>query len=102
METGNKIQYFSRTWKEKEAIILQWHQSGLSRKEFCDQQRISYNSLVSWCKTIKDKQVVKGFSEVKIPVVETSPLFAQLHLAKGMRIDFFHFVQAEYIQLLLK
>jgi transposase-like protein len=102
METGNKVQNFSRTWKEKETIIGQWQQSGLSRKEFCDQHGISYNSLVSWCKTIKDKQAGKGFTEVKIPVVEPSGLFAQLHLPKGMRIDFFHFVPAEYFQAILK
>ena len=50
---------------------------------------------MSWCKTIKDEQVAKGFTEVKIPVVETSGLFAQLDLAKAIRIDFFHFVPAE-------
>ena len=102
METGNNVHNISRTWQEKETIILQWQQSGLSRKEFCDQHQISYNSLVSWCKAIKDKKTAKGFTEVKIPAVATSGLFAQLHLSKGIRIDIFHFVPAEYFQALLK
>ncbi len=102
METLNNVQNFSRTWQEKESIILQWQQSGLSRKEFCEQQQISYNSLVSWCKILKDKKAAPGFTEVKIPGVTSSGLFAQLHFAKGIRIDFFHFVPAEYVQSLLK
>ena len=102
METLNNVQNNSRTWQEKEALILQWEQSGLSRKEFCEQQQISYNSLVSWCKTIKDKKAAPAFTEVKIPAVGTPGLFAQLHLAKGIRIDFFHFLPADYFQSLLK
>ena len=102
METLNNVQNISRTWQEKEAIILQWQQSGLSRKEFCDQQQISYNSLVSWCKILKDKKTTSGFTEIKPLPAATSGLFAQLHLPKGIRIDFFHFVPAEYVQSLLK
>lgn len=102
METLNNVQNISRTWQEKETIILQWQQSGLSRKEFCDQQRISYNSLVSWCKILKDKKATPGFTEVKIPATASSGLFVQLHLPKGIRVDIFHFVPAEYVQALLK
>ncbi|MBK6396676.1 MAG: hypothetical protein KA450_03960 [Bacteroidia bacterium] len=102
METLNNVQNISRTWQEKETIILQWQQSGLSRKEFCEQQQISYNSLVSWCKILKDKKTAPGFTELKIPAVASSGLFAQMHLPKGIRIDIFQFVPAEYVQALLK
>ena len=102
METGNNVQNITRTWKEKETIIEQWQQSGLSRKEFCDRHGISYNSLVSWCKILKDKKTAPGFAEIKPLPAATSGLFAQLHLAKGIRIDFFHFVPADYVQSLLK
>lgn len=102
MESVNNIQNISRTWQEKETIILQWQQSGLSRKEFCEQQQISYNSLVSWCKILKDKKIAPGFTEIKPLPNTVSGLFAQLHLSKGIRIDFFHFVPAEYVQTLLK
>ena len=102
METGNNVQNMSRTWQEKESIILQWQQSGLSRKEFCEQQQISYNSLVSWCKILKDKKTSPGFTEIKPVSTTASGLFAQLYLSKGVRIDLFHFVPAEYVQTLLK
>ena len=50
METENNVQKSWRTREEKEELILQWQQSGKSRKEFCEENGISYNSLVSWCK----------------------------------------------------
>lgn len=102
METQNNVQKSWRTRQEKEELIVQWQQSGMSRKEFCHEKGITYNSLVSWCKQFKDKKTAPGFTEVKIPVVPASGLFAQLHLAKGIRVDIFHFVPVEYIQSLIK
>ena len=100
METENNVQKGWRTHEQKEEIILQWEQSGKSRKEFCEETGIGYNSLVSWCKQLKDKKVSPGFTEVKVQT--HSGLFAQLHIPGGMRIDFFHSVPAEYFQSLLK
>lgn len=102
MEIQNNVQKSWRTRQEKEELIFEWQQSGKSRKEFCQEKGITYNSLVSWCKQFKDKKIVPGFTEVKIPAAATSDLFAQVHLNKGIRIDFFHFVPADYFQSLLK
>ncbi len=102
METQNNVQKNWRTRQEKEELVLQWQQSGMCRKEFCLQNGITYNSLVSWCKQFKDKKTATAFTEVKIPAVATSGLFVQVHLSKGARIDFFHFVPSDYIQALIK
>lgn len=102
METQNNVQKSWRTRQEKEELIVQWQQSGMTRKEFCQEKGITYNSLVSWCKQFKDKKTVPGFTEVKIPAAATSGLFAQVHLSKGIRIDFFHSVPADYFQALIK
>ncbi len=100
MENQNNVQKGWRTREQKEEIILQWQQSGKSRKEFCEETQISYNSLVGWCKQFKDQKVAVGFSEVKIK--ETSGLYAQVHLPSGIRIDFFHSVPVEYLQSLIR
>ena len=64
METQDNIYKGWRTPQEKEEIILQWQQSGKSRKEFCQEHHLKYNSLVSWCKQLKSKKSsATGFSE---------------------------------------
>lgn len=100
METENNVQKGWRTRQQKEEIINQWQQSGKSRKEFCEENQISYNSLAGWCKQFKDQKISSGFSEVKIR--EASGLYAQVHLPSGIRIDFFQIVPVEYFQFLIR
>ena len=100
METENNVQKGWRTREQKEEIILQWQQSGKSRMAFCKEYGITYNSLVGWCKQLKDKKASSGFSEVKVKT--HSGLFAQVNLPGGVRIDFFHSVPVEYFQSLIR
>ena len=99
METQDNVQKGWRTREQKEEIILQWQQSGKSRKEFCQEKGITYNSLVGWCKQFKDKKASSGFAEVKVKA--DTGLFAQVHFPRGIRIDFFQSVPVEYFQSLL-
>ena len=41
METENNVQKGRRTREQKEEIILQWQQSGKSRKDFCQEKGIT-------------------------------------------------------------
>ena len=100
METKNNVQKGWRTREQKEEIILQWQQSGKSRKEFCQEQGITYNSLVGWCKQFRDRKASPGFTEVKVKT--DSGLFAQVQLPGGIIIDFFQSVPANYFQSFLK
>lgn len=77
METETNVQKSWRTREQKEELILQWQQSGKSRKQFCQENGITYNSLVGWCKQFKDKKSSPGFAEVKVN--DYSGLFAQVH-----------------------
>ncbi|MBA3706542.1 MAG: transposase [Bacteroidetes bacterium] len=101
MESGSNVEKKWRTRQEKDALIKQWIESGKSRKVFCAEHGLSYNSFVSWHKEQKDKaKVVSGFSEVIIP--STNELFAQLHLPGGIQIDFFQPMTGEFIRSLIK
>jgi len=90
-----------RTREQKEELILLWQQSGKSRKVFCQEQGITYNSLVGWCKQFKDQKASAGFAEVKINEKLTG-LFAQVNLPGGIKIDFYQSVPVEYLQSLLR
>ena len=100
METSNNVQKGWRTREQKQEIILQWQQSGKSRKDFCQENGIGYNSLVGWCKQFKDQNISSVFSEVKLN--QATSLFAQVQLPCGIRIDFYQPFSADFIQSLLK
>jgi hypothetical protein len=100
METQNNVQKGWRTREQKEELILQWQQSGKSRKEFCQEHGITYNSLVGWCKQFKDRKTSSGFTEVKLN--STSALFAQVHLPGGIKIDFYQAIPADFIRSFIK
>ena len=100
METKDNIQKGWRTREQKQEIIQQWQQSGKTRKEFCMEQGISYNSLVSWCKELRDKKSSNGFTEVKLN--QTTSLFAQVLLPGGIKIDFYQSIPAELIRSFIK
>ena len=100
METEYNVQKGWRTREQKEELIQQWQQSGKSRKDFCQEHGISYNSLVGWCKQFKDQKANTGFAEVKIE--KDSSFFAQVHLPGGIKIDFYQSIPADYFQSLIR
>lgn len=100
MENKDNVQNIWRTREQKQELILQWQLSGKSRKEFCQEQGISYNGLVGWCKQLKDQKAKSGFAEVKIE--KDSSLFAQVHLPYGIKIDFYRAMPADYFQSLIR
>lgn len=101
METPINVQKKGwRSRQEREELVLQWQQSGKSRKEFCESTGIGYNSLVNWCKQIKDKNATTGFTEVKLN--HEPSLFAQVHLPGGIKIDFYQAIPADFIRSFLK
>jgi transposase-like protein len=99
MENQNNVQKNWRTPEQKKEIITKWQQSGKSRQEFCAENGIKYNSLVSWCKQFRDAKQTDAFSEVKINL--PTGLFAQLHLPGGMTIDFYQPLSGEFIRSLV-
>ena len=51
---------------EKDELIALWKQSGKSRKLFCNDQGLNYNSFVSWHKEQKAKvKTETGFSQTQ-------------------------------------
>lgn len=101
METPNNVQKGWRSREQKEELILLWQQSGKSRKVFCQEQGITYNSLVGWCKQFKDQKQSAGFTEIKLKENSTG-LFAQVNLPGGIKIELFQSVPAEYLQSLVR
>lgn len=101
METINKVQNNRYSREEKQELIQQWQQSGMTRKKFCDERSFNYYTFGTWVDQLKVKKPASsGFTELKVPPV--SGLFAQLHLSDGIKIDFYQPVPVEYFQSLLR
>jgi hypothetical protein len=101
MENQNNVQKSWLTREQKAELILQWQQSGMTRKKFCEERSFNYYTFGTWVDQLKEKKPASpGFTEVKVQ--STPSLFAQLHLSGGIKIDFYQSIPVEYFQSLLK
>ena len=97
----HKVKKKWRPRQEKDELIALWKQSGKSRKLYCNDQGLNYNSFVSWHQQHKAKgKTETGFSEVIVQGGEK--MFAQLNLSGELQIDLYQPLSAEFIRALLK
>ena len=99
MSKSNQQQFF--------AHIMQWQQSGLSKKAWCEQNNVVYSAFHYWYKLYRNRQSEtdkkNGDNFVQL-VVHDRPAGApwcELVLDSGRRLIFHHPVAAEFIKNLL-
>ena len=99
----SKNQGSARSKEEILQIIREWQQSGLSKKVFCEQKQINYQTFIGWGVQHRNgnKPAGRGFVQVEIPK-HASGVFAELHLERGKKIILHHPVTAEVLVTLLK
>ncbi len=87
--------------EEKQQIIEQWKQSGLSRQAYCRQNNLSYYSLIFWTKKKRNrnKPVSNEFIPFKIKSGSEN-IFAQIETG-GKRIQLYQSVTANFLKQLL-
>ncbi len=73
------------TSNQMQGIYQQWQQSGLSRKAFCKQHNITYQTFNYWYKRITSK-TDSGFSEINLPASTVVSL--EVIFPSGARITF--------------
>ncbi len=87
--------------EEKQQIIDQWKQSGLSRQAFSRQNNLSYYSLIFWTKKKRNrnKPVSNEFIPLKIKSGSEN-IFAQIETG-SRRIQLYQPVTATFLKQLL-
>lgn len=60
-----------RTQEQMQQVILQWQQSGQSKKAFCREQNITSQTFHYWYKRVCSKPV-SSFSEVHVEPIRSS------------------------------
>lgn len=68
----------ARTKEEKEAIYQEWQSSGLSKKEFCIQKSLNYQTFIWWFAS-KKRKAENQSKGIFVPVV-VEPSSQSLHI----------------------
>lgn len=87
-------------------MIASWKQSGLSQKDYCEQNQIRYHVFHYWYKRYRDKG--SGSSEasfipliVKAPLSDTSCWNIEVIFADGKRILFHQAVSSDFLKAVI-
>ena len=84
---------------ERERIISEWKQSGLSKKKFAEVRGLKYCTFVGWFQGSKKETSAPGFSEVVIS--SSDKLFMEV-VIREKTIRFYQMLPKEYLFLLLQ
>jgi hypothetical protein len=101
------MQYDEQTQQQMFAMIASWKQSGLSQKQYCEQNNIRYYVFHYWYKRYRDQQPVKKGSPFVALDVKASASFdtgsaaIELLLGDGKRILFHSAVSSDYLKALI-
>lgn len=86
-------------------MIEHWQQSGLTKKEYCQQQSIKHHSFYYWYKCYRTEHENAGnnsggFAKLKIekPAVASS---VEIHFPDGVRLLFHEPVSSNYLKALI-
>lgn len=98
-----------RIWlsKEQKAAHLQaWHESKLSKREYCNREKISYGTFLHWIEGKDRKKTGNKKTDAFIPLEMASPVlsgsgFATMHIGRQHKIEFHQAVPAVFIKELL-
>jgi len=88
-----------RPAEEITLLIAEWESSGLSKKSFCEEKQINYQTFIGWMINRRKKTTDKKF--IPLQVQKSEGPFAELHLG-NKKIIFHHPISAEFIRDVLK
>jgi hypothetical protein len=94
----------NRTKEEKAAILEEWEKSGLSKKEFCLQKNIRYQTFIWWFASLKRSQKDAATNKF-IPISVEQDLkhtSTEVHLSNSRIVIFHGYVSAEILQAVLR
>jgi hypothetical protein len=88
------------TQEQMQATITEWQNSGLSKKAFCRDRKITYQTFHYWCKRLLSAGT-SGFEEVNLTHRSQTDTFV-LNFPSGARMTFQGQPSASWLRELLK
>ena len=84
LTSNGHVQRSAVQWRE---IIARYRQSGLSSRQFCEQEGLTYRTFEEWERRQRRAERSKGqFVEVKAPSVTASSWAVEVELPNGVRL----------------
>ena len=83
---------------ERRAHVAAWRQSGLSRSAYCRQQRLNYNTFVTWIEAEAPAPAAGNFIELSAPAAEAGVL--RIEFPNGIRLEYRGEVSVALVQAL--
>jgi hypothetical protein len=89
---------------QRQELLQEWQQSGISKKAFCQEKGLKYQTFVTWKGSGKKKgQAARESSFVPVVVKgHTDPPFAQVSLKSGAVLSIYQPVAAAFLSKLFK
>ena len=102
------MQYGKNSQEQMFAMIASWKQSGLSQKDYCEQNQIHYHVFHYWYKRYRDGRLVSketdpGFVplNIKPSLSDTSCTNIEVILPDGKRILFHQAVSSDFLKAVI-
>ena len=97
----NKEQTREQMWK----TIADWRNSGLSQKQFCEQNNLRYHAFHYWYKRYRNTEAASGVEVGNfVPVTVNAgsvTSYVEVQLADGKKILFHQPVSVDYLKMLI-
>lgn len=82
--------------------ILQWQQSGLTQKAYCEQESIAYHVFHYYYKRFRDKENIGSHKFIKLQVTPVCVLtYMELVYPDGKRLLFHQGVSVDFLKALI-
>ena len=97
------MQYDQQTRQQMIGMIVSWKQSGLSQKQYCEQNNVRYYVFHYWYKRYREVKE-RSFIPLDVPsspVSSTGTAEVEIVLADGKRILFHHPVSSDYLKAVI-
>lgn len=92
-----------RSPEEITSFLAQWQQSGQSKKQFCIEKEINYQTFIGWCVQRKQKAIKENRKFIPVELSQKQDgIFAEIHLSSAKKIILHQAVPSEFIQAILK
>lgn len=105
MENQLPVKRIPYSPEEKQQLIWQWKQSGLSRQAFCRQNNLNYHTLINWTgKKGSGRKIGSAEPDSFIPLQvkpSAEKIFAQIE-SGSKRIHLYYPVPASFLKQLLR
>lgn len=92
-----------RPKEEVAKLLIEWEQSNLSKKDFCNQNNINYQTFIGWIvqRRNQNQPIEKKFIPIQVEA-RNSNVFAEIHLTSTKKIILYQSVSVEMIKTILR